>query len=399
MAIALDDVPALDLDPYADAFIADPYDAYDAMRCAGPVFRLVRYGCYGAARHKEVQAALEDWSHFSSAAGVSLANFKTEKPWRPPSLLLESDPPLHDRMRAIVDRVVTPKAIRPLREPFRRAAEATVDRALARGTIDGIKDLAEAFPLKVFPDAVGLDADGREHLLPYGDMVFNGFGPYNARFESSLAHAKSVVPWITGKCQRAALARDSLGAQLYEAVDAGEVTDDQAAMLVRSFLSAGLDTTVAGLGATLLLLAENPGQWQKLRADPNLARNAFEETLRLESPLQNLFRTTARPVELGGARLAADQKILLFLGSANRDPAQWHEPTRYDITRDLQGHLAFGIGLHACVGQVIARLEAESLLGCLARRVASIELAGPPTRRPNNAVRALDSLPLKITPA
>jgi cytochrome P450 len=399
MAIALDDVPLVDLDPYADDFIADPHHAYDAMRRAGPVFRLARYGCYGAARYNEVRAALEDWSNFSSAAGVSLANFLTEKPWRPPSLLLESDPPLHDRMRDIVDRVVTPKALRPLREPFRRAAEATVERVLARRTIDGVRDLAEAYPLQVFPDAVGLDAGGREHLLPYGEMVFNGFGPYNARFESSLANAKAVVPWITGKCQRAALAPDSLGAQLYQAVDAGEVTDDQAAMLVRSFLSAGLDTTVAGLASTLLLLAENPDQWRKLRTDPALARNAFEETLRLESPLQNLFRTTAREVAFGGARLAANQKILLFLGSANRDPERWPEPTRYDITRDLQGHLAFGVGLHACVGQVIARLEAESLLGALARRVATIELAGPPTRKPNNAVRMLASLPLAITPA
>ena len=399
MAEIFERAPDLDIDPYDDAFIADPYPGYAAMRSAGPVFYMPKYACWGMARYKEVRSALLDWKTYSSGMGVGYTHFGKEKPWRPPSLLLETDPPLHDRTRRIVDRVVSPQGLQRLREPFAQEAAAAVERILARGRFDGVADLAEAFPLKVFPDAVGLDADGRENLLPYGDMVFNGFGPLNARFKASTATSATVVPWIMAKCSRERLAPDSLGAQIYNAVQAGEATEDEAAMLVRSFLSAGLDTTVAAIGSALYLLATNPGEWRKLRADPSLAKTAFEETLRMETPLQNLFRTTTREVELEDFHVPASEKVLLLLASANRDPEHWEAPDRFDITRRAQGHVGFGVGVHVCIGQVIARMEGELLLTALAQRVASVELDGSPTRRFNNAVRTFASLPLEVRAA
>jgi 4-methoxybenzoate monooxygenase (O-demethylating) len=399
MADVLERAPDLDIDPYDDAFIADPYPGYAAMRSAGPVFYMPKYACWGMARYKEVRPALLDWKTYCSGMGVGYTHFGKDKPWRPPSLLLETDPPLHDRTRRIVDRVVFPPALQRLREPFAKEAATAVERVLARGRFDGVTDLAEAFPLKVFPDAVGLDADGRENLLPYGDMVFNGFGPLNARFKSSTACAGTVVPWIMQKCSRAALAPDSLGAQIFQAVEAGEATEEEAALLVRSFLSAGLDTTVAAIGSALYLLATNPGEWRKLRADPSLARSVFEEAIRMESPLQNLFRTTTREVAFDGVSIPANEKVLLLLASANRDPEHWPEPDRFDITRRVQGHVGLGAGFHVCVGQMIARMEGEFLLTALAQRVAAIELNGTPTRRFNNAVRSFASLPLEVRAA
>jgi cytochrome P450 len=396
MAEVLDRAPDLDIDPYDDAFIADPYPGYAAMRSAGPVFYMPKYACWGMARYKEVRSALLDWKTYCSGMGVGYTHFGKERPWRPPSLLLETDPPMHDRMRRIIDPLVSPPALQHLREPFAKQAAAAVEDVLARGRIDGVKHLAEAFPLKVFPDAVGLDADGRENLLPYGDMVFNGFGPLNARFEASTTIAGTVVPWIMAKCSRAALAPEGLGAKIYKAVEAGEATEEEAALLVRSFLSAGLDTTVAAIGSALYLLATNRGEWHKLRADPSLAKNVFEETIRMESPIQNLFRTTTREVELGGVRIPANEKVLLLLASANRDPERWREPDRFDISGRVHGHVGFGIGFHVCIGQVIARMEGELLLTALAQRVASLELAGPPMRRFNNAVRGFASLPLEL---
>ena len=195
--------------------------------------------------------------------------------------------------RRIVDRVVSPPTLRHPREPFAKEAAAAVERVCARGRFDGVKELAEAFPLKVFPNAVGLDADGRENLLPYGDMVFNGFGPLNARFKASTASASTVVPWIMAKCSRAALASNGLGAKIYKAVEAGEATEEEAALLVRSFLSAGLDTTVAAISSALYLLATNPGEWRKFRADPSLAKNVFEETVRMESPIHARLNSAA----------------------------------------------------------------------------------------------------------
>jgi cytochrome P450 len=399
MADVSERAPDLDIDPYDDSFIADPYPRYAAMRDAGPVFYMPKYACWGMARYKEVRPALLDWKTYCSGMGVGYTHFGKETPWRPPSLLLETDPPLHDRTRRAADRAVIPSALQRLREPFAREAAAAVDRVLAKGRFDGVVDLAEAFPLKVFPDAVGLDAEGREHLLPYGDMVFNGFGPLNQRFKTSTATAGTVVPWIMEKCSRKSLAPDGLGALIYNAVEAGEATEDEAAMLVRSFLSAGLDTTVAAIGSALHLLARNPSEWRKLRADPSLARNAFEETVRMESPIQSLFRTTTRDVDVGGLRIPSSEKVLLLLAAANRDPEHWDEPDRFDITRRVQGHVGFGVGVHVCIGQVIARMEGEILLAALAERVASIELAGPPTRRFNNAVRGLASLPLAVRAA
>ena len=130
------------------------------MRSAGPAFYMPKYKCWGMARYSEVRPALLDWKTYCSGMGVGYTHFGKEKPRRPPSLLLETDPPLHARTRRIVDRVVFPPALQRLREPFAKEAAVAVERVLARGRFDGMKDLAEAFPLKVFPDAVGLNVDG-----------------------------------------------------------------------------------------------------------------------------------------------------------------------------------------------------------------------------------------------
>jgi hypothetical protein len=187
--------------------------------------------------------------------------------------------------------------------------------------------------------------------------------------------------------------------QIFRAVDSGELTEAEAGMLVRSFLSAGIDTTVYGLGNALYCFASYPAQWTILRDNPKLARNAFEEVLRFEAPVQTFFRTTTKPVEVSGVRLGEGEKVLLFLAAANRDPRRWDKPDTFDISRRATGHMTFGTGIHGCVGQAVARLESEAILGALARRVASIELAGTPSWRLNNTLRGLDTLPLRVIPA
>jgi cytochrome P450 len=279
---------------------------------------------------------------------------------------------------------------------FEADAVVLVDRLVERGTFDAIKDLAEVYPLKVFPDAAGLDADGRENLLPYGNMAFNAFGPRNDLFHQAMANAEPVVSWIMSKCQRAALAPGGLGAQIYAAADAGELDEHEASLLVRSFLTAGLDTTVVGLGNALFCFAQHPEQWRRLRQDPSLARAAFDEVLRFEAPVQTFFRTTTRAVEVTGVRLGEAEKVLLFLAAANRDARRWEDPDCFDITRRATGHLAFGVGIHGCVGMAVARMEGEIVLSLLARQVQSIELDGAPERRLNNTLRGLARLPVRV---
>ena len=390
--------PASTVDPFSRAFLSDPYPHHEALRQAGPVVWLERYQIWAMARHEQVRDALTDWQTYCSSAGVGLSDFRKEPPWRPPSIILEADPPLHTRTRAVLTRILSPAAIKILRDMFDREAELLIARLAEQREFDAVADLAEAYPLKVFPDAVGISEEGRENLLPYGTMVFNSFGPRNDLFDAAMTNAGPVRDWIMSKCSRAALAPGGLGMQIFEAVDAGELTENEAGMLVRSFLSAGIDTTVYGLGNALYCLASYPEQWRTLRENPNLIRGAFEEVLRFEAPVQTFFRTTTRAVDVAGVRLGEGEKVLLFLAAANRDPRRWERPDTFDVTRRAAGHMTFGTGIHGCVGQAVARLETEAILTALTRRVASFELAGTPALRLNNTLRGFDTMPLRIVP-
>ena len=391
--------PVSTVDPFSHAFLHDPYPHHEALREAGPVVWLEQYGIWAMARHQEVRDALTDWQTYCSSAGVGLSDFRKEPPWRPPSIILEADPPLHTRTRAVLTRILSPAAINILRATFEREAQLVVDRLVEQREFDGIADLAEAYPLKVFPDAVGLSEEGRENLLPYGGMVFNSFGPRNDLFASAMANAGPVRDWIMSKCSRAALAPGGLGLRIFEAVDSGELTETEAGMLVRSFLSAGIDTTVYGLGNALYCFVTYPEQWRILRENPALIRGAFEEVLRFEAPVQTFFRTTTKAVDVSGVGIGEGEKVLLFLAAANRDPRRWDRPDIFDVSRRATGHMTFGTGIHGCVGQAVARLESEALFGALTKRVASFELTGKPELRLNNTLRGLDTLPLRVVPA
>jgi 4-methoxybenzoate monooxygenase (O-demethylating) len=392
------DAPVSAADPFADDFLRDPFAFHEALREAGPVVWLERYGIWAMARYTEVHEALRDWETFCSSAGVGLSDFRKEKPWRPPSLLLEADPPEHSRARKAVARALSPRTVRALRAEFAREAGELVRELIARGRVDGVRDIAEAFPLRVFPLAVGLNSGGGDQLLAYGNMAFNAFGPRNRLQRDSMTRAEGVIAWIAAQCRREALADGGLGARIYASADEGAVTAGEAALLVRSLLTAGVDTTVIGLGCALDCLARDPDQWQLLRDDLALAGPAFEEALRFASPVQTFFRTTTRDVTVGGVTMAAGEKVLLFLAAANRDPRRWDHPDRFDIRRRAVGHVGFGVGIHACVGASLARLEGEVLLEALARQVATLEPAGQPQRRLNNTLSGFASLPLRLVP-
>lgn len=391
-------VPRLDIDPFSDECLTNPYPFHERMREAGPVVWLEKYGIWAVARHKECHGVLTDWASFVSSAGVGLANFRTEKPFRPPSLLLEADPPEHTRARTILARALSPKVVMQLKADFQAYAEELVERLVEQGEIDAVKDLGEIYPVKVFPDALGLSEEGRENLLLYGNMVFNSFGPHNHIFQEAVKRYEPVRDWIMSKCQRENLRPGGFGEQIYQAAEAGEITLEEAPMLVRSFLSAGVDTTVNGIGNAIYALVQHPDQYAKLAADPGKARAAFEESLRYESSVQTFFRTVSRDMVFADANLSENDKILVFFGSANRDPRQWQNPEVYDIDRKPVGHIAFGTGIHGCVGQAVARMEGELVLAALAKRVKRIEPNGEPRRRLNNTLRALDSLPVRLIP-
>jgi cytochrome P450 len=387
-------VPSLAIDPFGETFLADPYAHHEALREAGPVVWLEPLGVYASARHAEVSAALNDWQSFVSGRGVGLSDFARENPWRPPSLLLETDPPVHDRARRLMAGVMSLAKLKALAPAWREEAEGLVESLVSRGQIDAVADLAEEFPLRVFPRTVGMMEGAREHLLKYAAMTFNAFGPRNALLIESEDRARDATAWVAEACRRENLAPGGWGMDVYDAAGEADFSEEEAHRLVRSLLSAGVDTTVNGIGNMIHAFAHHPDQWAALRADPQLKRKAFEEALRWDSTVQTFFRTTSADVELGGVVLPEGSKILLFLAAANRDPRRWEHPERFDIARQTSGHVGFGFGIHQCLGQMVARFEAEVLLDALIDRVERIELAGPVGRRLNNTLHALGSLPV-----
>jgi 4-methoxybenzoate monooxygenase (O-demethylating) len=390
--------PVLDanFDWFSVEAIRDPqkYDGY--IRDAGPVVYSPEYDVWATGRHAQIELMMRDWRTFSS----------TRPPFEEigqPMILLSDDPPDHQRVRTVISKGMSPAVLRRMQEAFETEAEKTVRQLLDApgGIIDGHAELAKSYVLKVFPDAIGLGDTNREMLIRFGHAQFNMFGPKNEIYQASMDAATEVFEWVAVNCKREAVQPGGICMAMYEAADAGQCTQEEAEILVRTLYSAGSDTTIYTLGNTIRALAENPDQYQLLRSNPEeFAIRAFEEGIRYDNPARFTRRRTTMPVEVDGVQLPEDAKLLLLHMPAGRDPRRWENPTTYDITRDVVGkHLGLGFGVHACVGARVARLEGVSLMSALARNVASIELAGEPRTTTNMAVHGHETLPLHIVSA
>ena len=397
-----DRTPVIDLDPFAEDMLRNPAAFHAELSNAGSVAWLSKYGVYATGSFESAGEVLSDWKRFTSARGVGMLDFAKAEPWwREKAVLIESDPPRHNEIRALVGRVLSPSNVIAFKDDFTAQAHALLDRVIESAEVDAHRDIAAAFPLKVFGDALGIDADNREQLLVFGDMGFNNFGPQNAVLERAMALGRETgaVEWMMDRTKRSAVREGSIGARLHALAESGQLTPAEAWNVMRGQLTAGVDTTITALGHVLLCLASDPTQYQALRANPKLAPSAFEEAVRHGSPLQTLFRTITADTTVGGATVRGDTKILVSIAAANRDPAQWQEPDRFDLARRTVGHLGFGRGVHTCVGMNIARLEVECFLEALVQRVDSIEPAGEPHRGVNNTVLKYESIPIRVRAA
>ena len=389
----------IDIDPFAESTLLDPRRFDEVALAAESILYLPRYDLWALARHDHVKSAFADFRRFSSASGTGLTHIGKSGNWRRPSLILENDPPDHARYRKILARVLTGATLKEIRKRFSAEADAMAEKMVEAGSFDAVSDYAEAFPLIVVPTMLGLPAEAREVMLAYSELNFNSMGPDNAVLRRSREKAEPLAEQVKELCRRQHLAPGGIGDRIYELGAEAGLPEEDAAILVRTFFSASMDTTINGIAFALHALAHRPGEWAKLHADPDLANAAFEESLRWNSPSPYNGRTTLVDVEIDGVTIPGDSKVLLLVAAANRDPRRFDRPDEYEIDREDNGHVAFGVGIHACIGQMVARLEAEMALSALARRARTITPDGEPTTLVNNWLRGFTSLPIRVEAA
>jgi cytochrome P450 len=399
--------PGLDIDPFTEEVLADPTDFFTQLREAGPVVKLQQsegHDIVGVGRDAVVRAIFENHADFVNSRGGGILDLARDEPFRTPGVLQETDPPYHDGVRQVMSDIISPRHLRVLRQEFQRQADELVDRLLDLKEFDAHTDLSEAYPLRVIPDSImGARPFGRENLLRYSTWLFESMGPKTPRARKvieSVENVEGALAWVAESTQRENVAPGSFGAKLWEAVDQGLLNDQEAGLMTRSLVGAGVDTTIYALGLTVNLLVDNPAQYAKLHAEPDLGKFAFDEGMRWGSPVRQIWRTPSRDLEIEGIPVREEQKIMLVMGGANHDPERWG-PTAddFDISRDASGHLSMGRGIHVCVGAPIARLEADVLLSTFARRVRSIGRTAASTPYINNSLRGWSSIPVRIAAA
>ncbi len=383
-----------DEDPFDAAAVRNARSVDDRLRELAPAIKLSRHNITLLPRFEHVAAGLRDWKTFSS----------TSRPWHDPKsvrpeLLLTDDPPKHTRVRAVISAALSPQALTRMGEAFRSDADALVTRLKEKSgsRIDAVAEITRPFVYKVLPDLLGIPLSGRENMYAFGNMVWATLGPENELFHEAMKNIGPVVEWVERCCSRENLAPDSLGMQMFLAADRGEITQDEAKLLVGILLSAAADTTVMTMANAIRAFSLFPEQYQLVRADRGLVRPAFEESLRWDSPSRMAGRITMQDVEIDGVTIPKGERCGLMFAAANRDPRRWEQPDKFDVRRDNRGHLGWGQGVHACVGRVLAGLEADALLGAVARHIRSFEPAGEPQPWMTAIGHGPEKLPVRFT--
>lgn len=397
--------PFLGVNPVDPAFRADPHPALRRLRETHPVHALP-IGVWRVSRHADCVRLLRD-----ADTGVRLADGKRIGEDRLPpgsewvgQFMLQQDPPNHTRLRRLVSRAFTPRAIERLRPNVQGVANRLVDRALEKGEFDAIDGLALALPSTVICEMVGVPLEDRER-----------FTEWTARSTHILA-ALFSPPDVLARAVEAGRALSSyfdeliadrrkkqgadLVSELIRAEEAGDrLSPSEVLSSAMGLLVAGFETTIGLIGNGILQLLRHPDEIERLRANPGLIESAVEECLRFDGPILFTVRITREELDLGDAVIPRDRVVMALLASANRDPAVFPDAERFDIAREPNEHIAFGGGTHFCLGAHLARMEAQIAIGTLVRRSSEIELMDEQLEWGKSLFRVLGRLPLRLTPA
>lgn len=402
------------LDPTDAGTQADPYAEYARIREAHPVWQWPHDGTYLITRYEDVHAAWRDRRFGSSVAGRSDAELdavaNAVEPWRGSAFpqfasyarwdLLALEPPDHTRLRRLVTEVFTPRAVEALRD---RAATMVRDRLDHAGeTLDVVRDLAAPLSLGVICDLIGVPAAARDVVLRLSHRVVQMYEPTaDAKARADAEAAVGEFQRLVGDLivDRRRRPRADLVSGLLESYAAGDpLADAQIASTVMLLLMAGHEASVNAAANGIAALASHPAEWRALRSGEVRVPVAVEEILRWDPPLQ-LFRrwVLEAGVEIGGSAIPRGARVGLLIGSANRDPRRFDDPDAFRVARGEAAHLAFGGGIHFCLGAPLARLELQVLIEALLRRAPALVVRDGAVRRAGFQFRGYDALPIALT--
>ena len=393
--------------PFLPSYLEHPYPAYAALRAEQPVHFSAALQAWVLTGYEECERVLRDHATFSSSPLVATGQLATmlqqqrrEFPLGEVPSVLNSDPPVHTRLRGLVNRAFTPRTVEELRPRIEEVADELLAEARAGTSFDVASGLAQPLPIIVIAELLGVPAADRELLKRWSTAIASTTNVLNppAVLEAARLATSELIAYIDGVvAERRARPADDLISALIEVEEAGQrLSHDELLAFSILLLLAGHETTTNLIANGALALAQHPEEAERARAEPALLPPAVEELLRYDSPVQGVVRFAAAGVELGGQRLEAGATLLVLVGAANRDPAQFAEPDELDLAREPNRHLSFGRGIHFCLGAPLARLEGEIAVGRLLERFPELRLAGNGAQRAGTLVlRGLSRLPLE----
>lgn len=393
-------------DPFSEDFFNGPFETYRRLRDGAPVYHQQQYGFWALSRYEDVAPAMKDYETYSSAKGVSLDQFLDPDLYQDlPDLIIMMDPPDHTRMRKLVNKVFTPRAIAALEPMIRDTVTNFADR-LDPYNFDAVAEFSALFPVEVISTMLGVPPDDRQQIRLWLDKVLERRpGEFRTTPEGMQASIETGIYYLDLVQQRRAVPQDDMISKLTQVVverdEGGEagLTDVEIVGFLSLLGGAGAETVTKAIGNAVVNFADNPEQWRMLREDRSVIPSAFEEVLRYEGPSQYNIRYSMREVTLHGRTIPKHSPVMLINGSATRDERMFPDPDRFDITRTQSGHnLGFGYGVHSCLGAALARMEGHIALDILADRMPEFDVQRSDLRRVNMTnVMGYSHVPVHVT--
>ena len=388
-------------DPFDYAFHEDPYPTYRALRERAPVYRNPEIGFWALSRHADVVAGFKDHERLVNSGGISLEMGDLGQDMSAVLSFLGMDPPRHTRMRGLVSRGFTPRRVAELEPRVRAIATSYIDRFIERGSCDFVADFAGRLPMDVVSEMLGVPESDRDALRAWSDTVLHREEGVRGVPPEGIAASMKLLQYFVQlvAARRKQPGSDLASALLHVEIDGDRLDDRDVISFCFLMIIAGNETTTKLLANALYWLERNPAARADVTANPALVPAWVEETLRFDNSTQLMARTAACDFELHGEKLRRGEKVLLLIGSANRDERVFPRAESFDLHRDTSESLAFGRGIHFCLGAALARLEGRVSLEEVMRRLPDYRVdASGLVRVHSTNVRGFSSLPIAFSP-